>query len=226
MASAHLIAAIDFCEDGRGRSATLYGIMLPIHGRGNAAQGSEANMTKKVARDAGGDRADEIRFAMRPSSQGLVLVAVGDRGIRAVLIGDNAASLRDDLDQRFPGAILQSAEPALASALRQVVEGIENPAREHDLVFDVRGTEFQRRVWDALRAIPAGETRSYTQIAKAIGAPTSVRAVAAACAANPIAVLIPCHRVVRGDGSLSGYRWGVERKRALLARERQLAVAA
>ncbi len=183
-------------------------------------------MTKKVARDAGGDRADEIRFAMRPSSLGLVLVAVGDRGIRAVLIGDDAASLRDDLDQRFPGAILQSAEPALASALRQVVAGFEHPALEHDLVLDARGTEFQRRVWDALRAIPAGETRSYTQIAKAIGAPTSVRAVAAACAANPIAVLIPCHRVVRGDGSLSGYRWGVERKRALLARERHLVIAA
>jgi AraC family transcriptional regulator of adaptative response/methylated-DNA-[protein]-cysteine methyltransferase len=226
MASAHLMAAIDFCEGVRGRSATLYDIMLPIRGHGNAAQGSEANMTTKVDRDAGGDKADEIRFAMRPSSLGLVLVAAGDHGIRAVLIGDNAAALRDDLDQRFPGAILQSAKPALASALRQVVEGIENPAREHDLVFDVRGSEFHRRVWDALRAIPAGETRSYTQVAKAIGAPTSVRAVAAACAANPIAVLIPCHRVVRGDGSLSGYRWGVERKRALLARERQLAVAA
>jgi AraC family transcriptional regulator of adaptative response/methylated-DNA-[protein]-cysteine methyltransferase len=196
--------------------------MLPIRGRGNAAQGSEADMIAKVARE----KVDELRFSMRPSSLGLVLVAAGDHGIRAVLIGDNMAALRDDLDQRFRGATLQRAEPELAPALRQVVEGIENPAREHDLVFDVRGTAFQRRVWDALQAIPTGETRSYTQIAQAIGAPTSVRAVAAACAANPIAVLIPCHRVVRGDGSLSGYRWGVERKRALLARERQLAMAA
>jgi AraC family transcriptional regulator of adaptative response/methylated-DNA-[protein]-cysteine methyltransferase len=220
------MAAINFCVGVRGRSATLFDIMLPIHGRGNAAQGSEANMTTKAVRDAGGETADEIRFAMTPSSLGLVLVAVGDRGIRAVLIGDDAAALRDDLGQRFPGATLQHAEAALASVLRQVVEGIENPAREHDLVFDIRGTDFQRRVWAALRAIPAGETRSYTQIAEAIGAPTSVRAVAAACAANPIAVLIPCHRVVRGDGSLSGYRWGVERKRALLAGERQLAMAA
>jgi AraC family transcriptional regulator of adaptative response/methylated-DNA-[protein]-cysteine methyltransferase len=226
MAIADLMAAIDFCEGVRGRSATLYNIILPIRGHGNAAQGSEANMTTKVDRDAGGDRADEIRFAMRPSSLGLVLVAASDDGIRAVLIGDDAAELRADLDQRFRGATLQHAERALVSILRQIVEGIENPAREHDLVFDVRGSEFQRRVWDALRAIPVGETRSYTQIARAIGAPTSVRAVAAACAANPIAVLIPCHRVVRGDGSLSGYRWGVERKRALLARERQLAVAA
>jgi AraC family transcriptional regulator of adaptative response/methylated-DNA-[protein]-cysteine methyltransferase len=226
MASAHLMAAIDSCEGARARSANLRVIMLPIHRRGNAAQGSEADMTTKVARDASGDKADEIRFAMRPSSLGLVLVAAGDHGIRAVLIGDNAAALRDDLDQRFRGATLQLAEPTLADALRHVVDRIENPARPHDLVFDVRGTEFQRRVWDALRAIPAGETRSYTQIAKAMGAPTSVRAVAAACAANPIAVLIPCHRVVRGDGSLSGYRWGVERKRALLARERQLAMAA
>jgi AraC family transcriptional regulator of adaptative response/methylated-DNA-[protein]-cysteine methyltransferase len=163
---------------------------------------------------------------MRESSLGLVLVAAGDDGIRAILIGDDAVALRSDLDQRFPGAILQRAEPELAAAVRQVVEGIEKPTAEHNLVCDVRGTEFQRRVWDALRAIPPGETRSYTQIAKAIGAPTSVRAVAAACAANPIAVLIPCHRVVRGDGSLSGYRWGVERKRVLLERERQLAVAA
>lgn len=182
-------------------------------------------MATKVERDAGHE-VEHIRFATSASTLGLVLVAAGDHGIRAVLIGEDAAALRSDLYQRFPGAILQRAEPALADAVRQVVEAIENPSPEFDLVCDVRGTEFQRRVWSALRAIPPGETRSYTQVAKAIGAPKSVRAVAAACAANPIAVLIPCHRVVRGDGSLSGYRWGVERKRVLLARERQLAMVA
>ncbi len=183
-------------------------------------------MTTRVARDAGGGPTSEIRFAIGPSSLGSVLVASGDRGIRAVLIGDNERVLQADLGQRFRGATLVCAVPVLNPALRQVIEGIENPARGHGLVFDVRGTEFQRRVWDALQAIPAGQTRSYSEIANQIGAPAAARAVAAACAANPIAVLIPCHRVVRGDGSLSGYRWGVERKRALLARERQLAVAA
>lgn len=183
-------------------------------------------MTTKVAGDAGGARSSEIRFAIGTCSLGSVLVAASGNGVCAVLIGDDERELRDDLAQRFTGAPIAPAETAFATQLRRVMARIENPALPLDLALDVRGTNFQRIVWNALIAIPAGETRSYTQIATAIGAPQAVRAVAAACAANAIAVLIPCHRVVRGDGSLAGYRWGVERKRALLARERQLAMAA
>ncbi len=191
--------------------------MLPFHAYGNAAQEAEATMTTQ---------SDEIRFAIGTCSLGSVLVAASVRGVCAVLIGEDDRELRGDLDQRFKGAPIVPAEPAFATQLRKVIACIETPALPLDVALDVRGTTFQRRVWDALQAIPAGETRSYTQIAQAIGAPAAVRAVAAACAANAIAVLIPCHRVVRGDGSLSGYRWGVDRKRELLAREHQLAMAA
>jgi AraC family transcriptional regulator, regulatory protein of adaptative response / methylated-DNA-[protein]-cysteine methyltransferase len=198
-------------------------IMLPFSGYGNAAQRSEAKMIAKVEHDADDQ---PIRFAIGSCSLGSVLVATSPQGICAVLIGETDASVRDDLDQRFDGATLVPAETAAATPLRQVIEAIEDPAQTHDLLLDVRGTAFQRRVWDMLRTIPAGQTRSYLDVAKAICAPAAARAVAAACAANPVAVLVPCHRVVRGDGSLSGYRWGVERKRALLARERQSAMAA
>lgn len=183
-------------------------------------------MTTRVADNAGGAAADTIRFAISACSLGAVLLGCSDRGICAVLIGDDERALRADFHRRFKGANIVAGGAALGTPLRQVVEQIEDPMRAFDIALDSRGTEFQRRVWDALRAIPAGETRSYTQIAQTIDAPTAVRAVAAACAANAIAVIIPCHRVVRGDGSLSGYRWGVERKRALLARERPLAMAA
>lgn len=161
----------------------------------------------------------EIRFAIGESSLGLVLVAQSPAGLCAVLLGDDSRALQHDLQQRFPGAALTESD-TLDTFAGEVVRFVEAPARGLDVPLDLRGTEFQRRVWQALREIPAGSTRSYADIAQRIGKPGSVRAVAQACAANALAVVVPCHRVVRRDGGLSGYRWGVERKRALLERER------
>lgn len=183
-------------------------------------------MTTTGNRHSHGVPSNEIFFTIGACSLGSVLVATGGHGLLAVLIGENSAALRDDLAQRFASASLVRAETKLASILRRVVNVIEDPACGHDLALDIRGTHFQRRVWAALQTIPAGQTRSYAQIALAIGAPAAARAVAAACGANTLAVLIPCHRVVRGDGALAGYRWGVDRKQALLAREKLMAIAA
>ncbi len=161
----------------------------------------------------------EIRFALGSCSLGEVLVAATEVGVCAILLGDDADALLRDLQDRFANAKLIGADPAFETMVAKVVGLIERPAAPLDLPLDIRGTAFQRRVWEALRAIPAGETRSYAELAAALGAPAAVRAAAGACAANPLAVAIPCHRVVRLNGGLSGYRWGIERKRALLARE-------
>ncbi len=164
----------------------------------------------------------DLRFGVGVSTLGYVLVAETEAGVAAVLIGEDPPELLADLQVRFPGARIEVG----AVALEAVLEAVDHPSRGFAGPLAVGGTDFQQRVWAALTAIPAGETRSYTEIARVIGAPLAVRAVAGACAANAIAVLIPCHRVVRGDGSLGGYRWGVERKRALLDRERALGLAA
>jgi AraC family transcriptional regulator of adaptative response/methylated-DNA-[protein]-cysteine methyltransferase len=161
----------------------------------------------------------EIEYAVGRCSLGAILVAVGHKGVCAILLGDEAAALLQNLQERFPHARLVSAAAKLQGLAAKVIKFIEAPNVGLDVPLDARGTDFQQRVWQALRDIPAGSTASYTDIASRIGAPNSVRAVAHACAANAIAVAIPCHRVVRNDGALSGYRWGVERKRALLARE-------
>lgn len=162
----------------------------------------------------------EIAFAVGQSSLGAVLVARSDKGVCAILLGDDPDALVRDLQDRFPRARLVGGDQGFEALVARVVGLVEAPRLGADLPLDVRGTAFQRRVWQALQAIPPGRTASYAEIARAIGAPGSVRAVAGACAANPIAVAIPCHRVVRSDGGLSGYRWGVERKQSLLARER------
>ncbi len=167
---------------------------------------------------AGGTNA-EIRFAIGECSLGSILVARSERGICAILLGDDAETLARDLQDRFPRANLIGADAEFERLVARVVGFVETPSLGLDLPLDVRGTAFQQRVWKALRKIPAGSTASYSDIAKNIGSPNSVRAVAQACGANPLAVAIPCHRVVRNDGSLSGYRWGVERKRSLLGRE-------
>jgi AraC family transcriptional regulator of adaptative response/methylated-DNA-[protein]-cysteine methyltransferase len=161
----------------------------------------------------------EICFATGESSLGSVLVAKSERGVCAILLGDDVDALARDLHNRFPRATLTGGDEELEELVSQVVSLVEAPRLGLDLLLDVRGTAFQHRVWQALREIPAGETASYTDIAGRIGSPTSARAVAQACAANALAVAIPCHRVVRNDGRLSSYRWGVERKRALLQRE-------
>lgn len=167
---------------------------------------------------AGGETAT-IKFAIGECSLGAILVAATEVGICSILLGDDPEALVRDLQDRFDRATLVGADPEFEALVAKVVGFVEQPGLGLDLPLDVRGTAFQQRVWQALRDIPAGETAGYLDIANRIGSPKAVRAVAQACAANPIAVAIPCHRVVRTDGALSGYRWGVERKRALLDRE-------
>ncbi len=161
-----------------------------------------------------------IRFALGQCSLGAILVALSEAGVCAILIGDEPDALLRDLQDRFPRAELIGGDAGFETLVARVVGFVEAPGLGLDLPLDLRGTAFQQRVWQALRDIPAGRTESYAEVARRIGAPGAVRAVASACAANPVAVAIPCHRVVRTDGGLSGYRWGVERKRALLDRER------
>lgn len=160
-----------------------------------------------------------MRFAVGECSLGALLVAATDIGVCAILLGDDADMLVRDLQDRFPHAELTGGDSSFEQWVARVVGFIETPALGLDLPLDIRGTVFQQRVWQALRRIPAGSTASYSEIAERIGSPRAARAVAQACAANTLAVAIPCHRVVRNDGTLSGYRWGVERKRALLIRE-------
>ncbi len=161
----------------------------------------------------------DIRFAVGQCSLGAILVAATERGVCAILIDDDPDFLVRNLQDRFPLANLIGGDSRFERMVAQVVGFVEAPALGLDLPLDVRGTVFQQRIWQALRQITPGSTISYTELAKRIGAPKAVRAVAQACAANAIAVAIPCHRVVRSDGSISGYRWGVERKRVLLQRE-------
>ena len=161
----------------------------------------------------------QIRFAIAECSLGAILVAQSERGICAILLGDDADALARQLQDQFPNAELVGGDAAFEAIVAQVIGFVEAPRAGLDLPLDIRGTAFQQRVWEALRRIPAGKTASYADIAANIGAPRAVRAVAGACAANTLAVAIPCHRVIKRDGAVSGYRWGVERKRALLARE-------
>jgi AraC family transcriptional regulator of adaptative response/methylated-DNA-[protein]-cysteine methyltransferase len=174
-------------------------------------------MTPRKYRAGGGGI--EIRFAVGLCSLGSILVARSAKGICAILLGDDPDALVRDLQDRFPKAQLIGGDEAFESTVARVIQFVEQPAQKFDLPLDVRGTAFQQRVWQALRTIPAGTTATYAEIATRIGAPGAVRAVAQACGANNLAVAIPCHRVVRTDGSLSGYRWGVERKQDLLTKE-------
>lgn len=174
-------------------------------------------MTPSRYRAGGADTV--IRFAIGECSLGAILVAASSRGVCAILLGDDPDALARDLQDRFPRADLIGADADFERIVARVVATVEAPGLGLDLPLDVRGTAFQQRVWQALRDIPAGDTASYAQVAQRIGMPKAARAVAQACAANALAVAIPCHRVVRNDGNLSGYRWGVERKRTLLDRE-------
>lgn len=189
---------------------------------------SEFEVSNEVSRFASAHlRAEEadaqIRFAIGESSLGLVLVARNERGVCAILMGDDSGELIRDLQDRFPQANAIGDDEDCEQLIAKVMEFVETPAigldLPLDLPLDLGGTAFQRRVWEALREIPVGSTASYADIANRIGSPRSVRAVAQACGANALAMTIPCHRVVRSDGALSGYRWGVERKRMLLDRE-------
>jgi AraC family transcriptional regulator, regulatory protein of adaptative response / methylated-DNA-[protein]-cysteine methyltransferase len=165
-----------------------------------------------------------LRHAHGTCSLGHVLAAFTEHGLGALLLGDSPTDLLADLHHRFPTATLMAAEAADTERLTQIIAFIDIPsANASPLPLDIHGTSFQKRVWTALQTLPFGTTTTYSHLAAQIGSPTATRAVATACAANPVAVLIPCHRVVRADGSLAGYRWGLQRKQALLAREKPLA---
>jgi AraC family transcriptional regulator of adaptative response/methylated-DNA-[protein]-cysteine methyltransferase len=206
-------------ELGRSRTVTeaIFDAGFNSGGRFYATSDAVLGMTPTDYR-AGGARA-EIRFAVGECSLGSILVAQSEKGVCAILLGDDPDQLARDLQDRFPRANLIGADAEFEKLVAKIVGFVEAPAMGLDLPLDVRGTAFQQRVWQALRKIPVGSTASYSDIAQRIGAPKSVRAVAQACAANAIALAIPCHRVIRHDGAVSGYRWGVERKRALLERE-------
>lgn len=162
---------------------------------------------------------ETIRHTTGTCSLGTVLVAASKRGVCAILLGDESQPLLADLRRRFPKARLVDGGEDFSRTLDEVIHWVETPGTRPGLPLDIRGTVFQQRVWKALQRIPSGSTRTYADLAKDLGVPDGARAVASACAANPIAVAIPCHRVVRGDGSLAGYRWGLRRKRELLERE-------
>ncbi|WP_425351433.1 methylated-DNA--[protein]-cysteine S-methyltransferase [Methylocystis bryophila] len=174
---------------------------------------------RSVAGSASGGATSKIRFAIRDCSLGKILVAASDKGACFVALGDEPEPLLADLESRFPNARFAKGDADFETLLAEVVRLVEAPASGFDFPLDIQGTAFQRRVWAALQAIPAGATASYAEIAQRIGEPKSVRAVAGAIAANKLAVMIPCHRVLHKDGSLSGFRWGVGRKRAVLERE-------
>jgi len=196
----------------------IYGAGVNSNGRFYAVAPGLLGMTPTQFR-SGGD-GNVIRFAVGECSLGAILVAATNKGVCAIEFGDDPEALVRALQDRFPKAQLLGGDEAFERLVAKVVGFVEAPAQGLDLPLDIRGTAFQQRVWKAIRNVPAGATVSYRDLAKRLGAPKAVRAVAQACAANGIAVAIPCHRVVRSDGSTSGYRWGVARKRALLAREK------
>ncbi len=203
------------------RSATvtdaIYESGFNSNGRFYATSDRMLGMTPRDFREGGANT--EIRFAIGETSLGSVLVAASEKGVCAILFGTDPAALAEDLQGRFPKARLVGGDRSFEKWVAKVVGFVEAPRLGLDLPLDIRGTVFQRRVWKALQEIPIGSTLSYSDVARKVGAPGSARAVAQACAANRLAVAIPCHRVVRNDGGLSGYRWGVERKKSLLQRE-------
>jgi AraC family transcriptional regulator of adaptative response/methylated-DNA-[protein]-cysteine methyltransferase len=203
----------------RGERVTdaLYTAGFNSSGRFYAQADEALGMTPKRFRTGGLDTT--IDYALSVCSLGALLVATSERGVCAIQLGDEPQALQEELKARFPKATLRHADAGFEALLEAVIRLIEAPQTGFDLPLDLRGTLFQQRVWQALRAIPAGSTVSYAEIARRVGQPQSSRAVAQACAANPVAVAVPCHRVVRGSGELAGYRWGVARKRALLERE-------
>lgn len=193
----------------------------------DAGFGSSSRLYENAAAQLGmtpatygkGGRGAVINYAIAETPLGRLLVAATDKGVCSVMLGDSEASLKAELLDEFPAAQIHLDEKPLRTSLKAIVEHLKNKSPHIDLPLDIRATAFQRQVWEQLRAIPYGETYSYSEVAKAIGQEKAVRAVARACATNPVALVIPCHRVIREDKSLGGYRWGLERKKRLLARE-------
>ena len=211
-------AARRHLDAGGAVTDAIYAAGYESNGRFYATASERFGMTPSEYRKGAPDVA--VRFAVARCRLGHVLVAATDRGVCAVELGNDAEALVASFQGRFHQAALVGDDEAFAELVAAVVALVEHPGSNHDLPLDIRGTAFQERVWRALRDIPAGETLTYGELATRLGMPGSARAVASACASNRLAVLIPCHRVVRRDGELAGYRWGVERKRRLLDRER------
>ncbi|MBO0752286.1 MAG: bifunctional DNA-binding transcriptional regulator/O6-methylguanine-DNA methyltransferase Ada [Bradyrhizobiaceae bacterium] len=206
--------------DGKSSvTSAIYGAGFGSNSRFYEKSDQVLGMTPSAFRQGGKDA--EIRFAVGECSLGAILVALSGKGICAISLGNDPEVLVRELEDRFPNARLIGGDHDFEQLVARVVGFVDEPRIGLDLPLDLRGSAFQERVWQALREVPAGETVSYAEIARRIGEPTAVRAVAQACAANKIAVAIPCHRVVRKDGALSGYRWGIERKRTLLEKEAQ-----
>ena len=208
-------------SSGMKVTEAIYASGFNSSGRFYEATPRTLGMTPTAFRNGG--EGETIWHAVRRCTLGFVLVAGTERGLCAILLGDDPPALIADLKDRFPNARLSEPEVRVAGWVTEVVSYVDNPGREEGLrlPLDIRGTAFQRRVWEALREIPAGLTASYGGIASRMGRPGAARAVAAACSANPLAVAIPCHRVVGSNGRLGGYRWGAGRKRRLLERERK-----
>jgi AraC family transcriptional regulator of adaptative response/methylated-DNA-[protein]-cysteine methyltransferase len=217
-AAAHRAAKVrQGLESGNSVTEAMYDAGFNSSGRFYAKSTDMLGMTPTQYRAGGAN--EQILFAVGQTSLGAILVASSKKGVASILLGDDPDKLVRDLQDRFPKAQLIGADRDYEALVARVVGFIEAPGLGLDLPLDVRGTAFQQRVWQALQQIPVGQTVSYADVAQRIGSPKAVRAVAGACAANHLAVAIPCHRVVRNDGSLSGYAWGVERKRMLLERE-------
>jgi AraC family transcriptional regulator of adaptative response/methylated-DNA-[protein]-cysteine methyltransferase len=203
----------------RNVTAAIYDAGYNSNGRFYAEADRVLGMTPARYRSGGYDA--DVRFSVGRCSLGSILVAASDRGVCTIALGDDAETLTADLRRRLPHAKLIRGDESFDSLVMKVIAFVEEPGIGFNLPLDVRGTAFQRRVWQALSAIPVGKTSSYSEIAERLGAPKSVRAVAQACAANAIAVAIPCHRAIGKNGAITGYRWGVGRKAALLERERK-----
>ena len=207
-------------DSGNSVTEAMYDAGFNSSGRFYEKSTGLLGMTPTQYRAGGAN--EEIRFAVGETSLGAILVASSKKGVASILLGTDPDTLVRNLQDRFPKARLIGADGDYEALVATVVGFVEAPNLGLDLPLDVRGTAFQQRVWQALQEIPVGQTVSYAEVARRIGSPKAVRAVAGACAANNLAVAIPCHRVVRNDGSLSGYAWGVERKRVLLDREAAL----
>ena len=204
-------------QTGTSVTEAIYEAGFGSSGRFYENADAALGMTPTAFRQGGAGT--EIRFAIGQCSLGAILVGQTNRGVCAILLGDDPGALIQDLEHCFPQATLIGGDAEYERTVAVVVGLMETPNKNLDLPLDIRGTAFQQRVWDALRQIPVGTTTTYAEIARRLGTPQAARAVARAIGANPLAVAIPCHRVVRTDGSLGGYRWGLARKQTLLARE-------
>ncbi|HET8967756.1 MAG TPA: bifunctional DNA-binding transcriptional regulator/O6-methylguanine-DNA methyltransferase Ada [Candidatus Acidoferrum sp.] len=199
--------------------ATGYGSASRVYERSDAQLGMTPATYQK------GGKGMQIKYTTAKSSLGEVLVAATERGVSAVYLGDASAKLTSELREEYPRAEITPEKGAFSEWVEEIVARVEGNAPRRELPLDLQATAFQRRVWQELQRIPRGATRTYAQVAKAVGKPSAVRAVARACATNPVSIVVPCHRVVRADGNLAGYRWGISRKQTLLERERTSGIA-